>query len=179
MFKRINFVFLLIVFVSSLCYSNQNGPYIKISGVVKDKSTKEVIDNASVIIYGTTQGETTNMLGEFTLNVKYGDIISVSFLGYKTKTLFVDKDIPSKVVFELENEDYALNEVVIKPKRERYKRKNNPAVEFAENIIARKKHMFVVNLTCKAFSPAPDVLTNGRAYLAVSTRIPKRKTIMV
>ncbi len=139
MFKRINFVFLLIVFVSSLCYSNQNGPYIKISGVVKDKSTKEVIDNASVIIYGTTQGETTNMLGEFTLNVKYGDIISVSFLGYKTKTLFVDKDIPSKVVFELENEDYALNEVVIKPKRERYKRKNNPAVEFAENIIARKK----------------------------------------
>ena len=33
---------------------------------------------------------------------------------------------------------YALNEVVVKPKRERYKKKNNPAVEFVRKMIEHR-----------------------------------------
>ena len=35
--------------------------------------------------------------------------------------------------------------------------------------------MFVINLTYKAFSSAPEVLTNGRDCLAVSILIPQKK----
>ena len=106
-------------------------------GVVKEKATNEAIDNASVIIYGTTRGVTTNLMGEFTLEVNYGDIISVSFLGYNSKSLFVNEEVPANIVFELEPAEYALNEIVIKPTRERYKKIGNPAVEFVEQAIAR------------------------------------------
>ena len=38
-------------------------------------------------------------------------------------------------------------------------------------MVTRKynEEIMVVTLTCKAFSPAPEGLTNGRAYLAVDT----------
>ena len=38
----------------------------------------------------------------------------------------------------LSPKEYALNEVVIKSKRDKYRRKNNPAVELVRNVIANK-----------------------------------------
>lgn len=139
MLKRLFLIFIISLTSFSVAYSSGNITSRIVKGVVKDKATNEAIDNASVIIYGTTRGVTTNLMGEFTLEVNYGDIISVSFLGYNSKSLFVNEEVPANIVFELEPADYALNEIVIKPKRERYKKKGNPAVEFVEKVIARKK----------------------------------------
>ena len=54
------------------------------TGVVKD-GTGETVIGASVIVKGTTNGTITDFDGNFSLpNVKKGDIIQVSFVGYQT-----------------------------------------------------------------------------------------------
>lgn len=55
------------------------------TGVVKD-ATGETIIGASVVVKGTTNGAITDLDGKFELkNVKPGDIISVSYVGYAAK----------------------------------------------------------------------------------------------
>ena len=54
------------------------------TGVVKD-GTGETVIGASVIVKGTTNGTITDFDGNFSLsNVKKGDIIQISFVGYQT-----------------------------------------------------------------------------------------------
>ena len=61
--------------------TQQNGTC---TGVVKD-ATGETVIGASVIVKGTTNGTITGLDGDFSLsNVKKGDIIQISFVGYQT-----------------------------------------------------------------------------------------------
>ena len=54
------------------------------TGIVKD-ATGETVIGASVIVKGTTNGTITGIDGDFSLqNVKKGDIIQISFVGYQT-----------------------------------------------------------------------------------------------
>jgi len=80
------------------------------TGVVKD-ATGETIVGASVIVKGTTNGAITNIDGQFTLrNVKQGDVIQISYLGYVTQEIKWD-GTPLNVV--LADESMALDEVVV------------------------------------------------------------------
>ena len=54
-------------------------------GIVKDAAGETVI-GASVVVKGTTNGTITGFDGDFAIdNVKKGDIIQISFVGYETK----------------------------------------------------------------------------------------------
>ncbi len=56
-------------------------------GIVKD-ATGEIIVGASVVVKGTTNGVITDVDGSFSLsNVKKGDIIQISFVGYRTEEI--------------------------------------------------------------------------------------------
>ena len=51
-------------------------------GVVKDNQGETVI-GASVVVKGSTNGTITGLDGDFTLdNVKRGDVIQISYIGY-------------------------------------------------------------------------------------------------
>ena len=53
-------------------------------GIVKDQAGETVI-GASVVVKGTTNGTITGLDGDFSLsNVKKGDILQISFVGYQT-----------------------------------------------------------------------------------------------
>ena len=57
------------------------------TGVVKD-ATGEGVIGASVVVKGTTNGTITGLDGDFSLsNVKEGDIIVISFVGYATQEI--------------------------------------------------------------------------------------------
>ena len=57
------------------------------TGVVKD-ATGETVIGASVVVKGTTNGTITDFDGNFTLNdVKNGDVIQISFVGYITQEM--------------------------------------------------------------------------------------------
>ena len=57
-----------------------------ISGVVTDMSGEPII-GANVVIKGTTIGSITDVDGKFMLEVKNGDIIQLSFIGYLTQEI--------------------------------------------------------------------------------------------
>lgn len=79
-------------------------------GVVKD-AIGETIIGASVVVKGTTNGTITGLDGDFELsNVSKGDIIQISFVGYKTIEVAWDGN-PINVT--LSDDTQALEEVVV------------------------------------------------------------------
>ena len=78
---------LLLLWLVGMLFSVQAfAQSITVSGVVKDK-TGETVIGASVVVKGTTNGTITDFDGNFTLNAPKGDIIVISFIGYKTQEL--------------------------------------------------------------------------------------------
>lgn len=67
--------------ITDVKITQQNG---SCTGIVKD-TTGETVIGSSVVVKGTTNGTITGIDGDFSLNnVKQGDIIQISFVGYKT-----------------------------------------------------------------------------------------------
>ena len=56
---------------------------ITATGLVVDAAGEPII-GASVVEKGTTNGVVTDINGKFTLNVKQGAILRISFVGYQT-----------------------------------------------------------------------------------------------
>ena len=80
------------------------------TGIVKDTSGETVI-GASVVVKGTTNGTITDFDGAFSLsNVKKGDVIQISFVGYKTQEIVWDGN-PLNIT--LKDDAQALEEVVV------------------------------------------------------------------
>lgn len=83
---------------------------LTIKGTISDKSGP--IIGANVIIKGTTNGVITDMDGNFTLeNVKKGDILQISFIGYSTKEIKISSS--SHLNIQLDEDAQALDEVVV------------------------------------------------------------------
>ena len=78
---------LLLLWLAGMLFSVQAfAQSITVNGVVKDNLGEPVI-GASVLIKGTTTGTITDFDGNFTLQANQGDIIAISFIGYKTQEL--------------------------------------------------------------------------------------------
>lgn len=83
-----------------------------VSGTVTEKSSGEGLPGVDVIIKGTTRGTSTDFDGNYSLDdVNEGDILSFSFLGYKTIEIVVGTN--NNINVELEEGSEALDEVVI------------------------------------------------------------------
>lgn len=79
-------------------------------GIVKD-ATGESIIGASVVVKGTNNGTITDIDGNFSLsNVKKGDIIEISFVGYNTQTVKWDG---TSLTITLKEDTQTLDEVVV------------------------------------------------------------------
>lgn len=80
------------------------------TGVVLDQNGESVI-GASVVVKGTTNGTITGIDGDFTVpNVKKGDVIVISFVGYAEQQIVWDGK-PMKVTLKEDTE--TLDEVVV------------------------------------------------------------------
>lgn len=78
--------FLLLWVVGMLITVQAFAQSMTVQGVVKD-NTGEAVIGANVVVKGTTNGTITDFDGNFTLNANKGDIIVISFIGYKTQEL--------------------------------------------------------------------------------------------
>ena len=110
------------------------------SGIIKDSITGEPLPFVSVYFDGSTIGAMTDDNGTFTLQNNQGYTkLAAASLGYDTK--FIDLK-PGKKNDNLEvllkPTAFEISEVVVKPKREKYTRKDNPAVELIKKVIAHK-----------------------------------------
>ena len=109
-----------------------------IRGHVVDEATGEGIGFASVQYKGLNLVTITDPQGHFTIRLLKGKRLTISVLGYKTRTVDVSGD-SEKLFVSLRQDAKALKEVTVKKKRTRYSRKNNPAVELMKRVIANKK----------------------------------------
>ena len=81
----------------------------KVTGTVSDSQGPVI--GASVVEKGTSNGVVTDFDGNFTLNVKPGATIVISYIGYTTKEIVVGNQSNLKVT--LEEDNAALDEVVV------------------------------------------------------------------
>ena len=80
------------------------------TGIVKD-ATGETVIGASVVVKGTTNGTITGIDGDFSLsNVKKGDILQISFVGYITQEVKWN-GTPLNII--LKDDTQTLEEVVV------------------------------------------------------------------
>jgi len=110
------------------------------TGIVKDSITGEALSYVSVIFENSTIGAMTDDFGKFSLQNTNGlTQLSVSSLGYDTKTITLKPGRRNDgLEILMSSSSYQISEVVVKGKRERYSRKDNPAVELIKKVIEHK-----------------------------------------
>lgn len=112
-----------------------------IQGVVTDSLTNEPIPYLSVFYEGKGVGSITDNDGNYKVETRKGwNKLTFSAVGYVTKVVNIIPGVTKNLNVRMRPDDIMLDEVVVKPKREKYSRKNNPAVELMKKMIAHKKN---------------------------------------
>ena len=115
----------------------------RVRGTVTDAQTGEPLPYVSVVFPGTQTGTMTDPQGAFSLESSRGySSVSFQMLGYETLIVSVRPNAANTdLKVRLNPDTYGIQAVVVKPRRRRdnaYSRRNNPAVELVEKVIAHK-----------------------------------------
>ena len=110
-----------------------------VKGVVRDSLTRDPLPFVAIFLRGSDRGIMTDENGKFSITTSVNFIsLEVSTMGYTTKNVFVNKGEANNITIDLVPTGVALKELVVKPKKEKYSKKNNPAVEFVKRLMAQK-----------------------------------------
>ena len=131
-FRKLYFVVALLL-VSTLQLMAQQ----KITGRVIDEDGFAV-SYASVQYRGHKIAVSSDSQGKFSIEKHPGWVLTVSALSYKSQTISVNEKMDF-IEVKLKDDSHKLNEVVVKTKRGKYSRKDNPAMELMRRVIAAKK----------------------------------------
>ena len=109
-YKRTYFIgfFCSLFFLSISAYS-QNSP---VKGLVKFGAQNETVPGALVLIKGTQRGATTDIDGTFSIEAKTGEVLVISFIGFKTQEVEI-KNTNELIQIALEENEAELDEVVV------------------------------------------------------------------
>ena len=136
--KRYFGITLLLLLLTTVVSAQQ------ITGEIYD-SDGYPIPLASAIYKGHHVAEASDINGKFSIARHNGWELTFSSVGFQPQTIKVSSSTPSHLKIVLKEDSRSLGEVVIKQKRERYSRKNNPAVELMKRVIAAKKRTHLEN----------------------------------
>ena len=112
---------------------------LQITGVITDEETGDSISFASIVYKGHNITTVANVFGQYTIPRQEGWNITVSAVGYKSRIIPVNSKTRRKLNITLKPAKQELAEVTVKSKRNRYSRKDNPAVELMRRVVAAKK----------------------------------------
>lgn len=113
--------------------------FAQLKGVITDSISNEPLMYISVFYEGKGVGAISNANGEYKIETRKGwDKVTFSAVGYITKVVKITPSM-NELNVKLSPDNVVLNEVVVKPKKEKYSRKNNPAVDFMRQVIEHKK----------------------------------------
>lgn len=117
----------------------QNSNKTRIHGKISDKATGEEIPYAAIRIRKTSYGCSSDNNGYFSFYAPgLNDTLIVSNMGYKEIKIPLNARTKFPLNIKMQAENYELAEITIKPKKEKYRRKNNPAVALVRNVIERR-----------------------------------------
>ncbi|NQY06504.1 MAG: carboxypeptidase-like regulatory domain-containing protein [Flavobacteriaceae bacterium] len=125
----IRFLFL----VTSFCFAQNT----KVSGYVVDQN-EDPIPFANVLFKDSTTGTITDENGKFYIETDGNyDTIIITFIGYETKEIKLEKRVTYNLNISIIEEAAALDEVVIYTGKQ--SKKNNPAIDILRKIWSRKR----------------------------------------
>lgn len=111
----------------------------QITGVVTDALTGDTIAYPSASYKGHHMAVSGDAQGRFSIERHEGWMLTISAVGYQSKEFTVKANSPLTMAVKLKPDTRTLKEVVVRTKRNRYSRKDNPAVELMKRVIAAKK----------------------------------------
>ena len=133
--KNISLGLLLLL---TLGFSSVFAQTTKVKGVVTDK-TGAPLPFVSVFVPGTSFGIATDAAGRYELQFDSPkDSVRFSLMGYKAVTIRIQRGNEQVRNVSLESGAKTLNEFVVRRKKERYRNKDNPAVELIRLVIDNK-----------------------------------------
>lgn len=113
-----------------------------VTGVVRDSETKEPLPYVNIFFTGTNVGVTSDPQGKYRISTdKPYTQIQFSFVGYEPVIRALRRGEAQVINVALKSESVILEEVVVKSGREKekYRNKNNPAVDLIRNVIDNKE----------------------------------------
>jgi len=133
----INFLFLPILLSGWQISTAQ--PLIRLAGIVVDARNGDALSYANVAVPGTDIGATTEEDGRFELLLEVRpDSLAASYVGYQPLQIALADAELENLRFELSPEAFELQEVTVRERRKRYRRKDNPALALIRQVIAHK-----------------------------------------
>ena len=136
---------LLLVSIFNFHFSNTHAQQgaTGLQGKVVDAVTGEAVPFVQIVFAGTLTGTSSDMDGKFSLtNTEGHTSISFRMMGYEPLTMKVERGkVQKRATVKLTPHAKTLGEVTVTAKRgkDRYRRKNNPAVELVKKVIDRKE----------------------------------------
>ncbi len=110
-----------------------------VKGTVTDAATQEPLPFVAVYFPNTYVGGMTDEKGNFELSTTENvTVFEASYLGYKTYSQKIRMGVTNSLKIMLQTDENVLDEVVITKTKERYRNKNNPAVELIHKVIENK-----------------------------------------
>lgn len=131
-------IYVVLCLISAVnVYSQHSVSPTTIKGMVRDSVSQEPVPYVAIFFKGSDKGLLTNEKGEFSMTTSVDFIcLSVSTMGYREKDVYVEKGKTNDLVIDLMPAGVALKEVVVNYKKDKYSKKNNPAVIFMEKLRA-------------------------------------------
>ena len=127
-----------ILFILSSAFSLIGQESVTISGKVVDEFG-DGLPGATVTFPGTGIGITTELDGTYTLKSDTpGATLEASYIGYAAQTKNVSAEAVQVINFKLGDSALELETVVVRAKKGKYRKKNNPAVALMKNVIDNK-----------------------------------------
>jgi len=134
--NSVSFILFLLL-LNCICF-DANAQF-KLRGIVTDSLTGMALPFVSVQLKGTSTGTMTDNSGKFTLSVPFSaHQLSVSSIGYRVKLIGISTIRQGSLRIQLAPTSYGIAGVVVKPVKRKYRKKNNPAVEFVTKVIEYK-----------------------------------------
>lgn len=118
----------------------------QLRGYVVDAQTGDSIPNANLTYKARNVHQAAGADGSFTIARINGETLTVSAMGYKPRTVKVSAKTNDILQLTLISDTKQLGEVVVRSKRRnKYSRKNNPAVELMRRVIEAKQRTDLSN----------------------------------
>ena len=123
----------------ALTSHGQQAAVTQITGLVRDSLTREGIAYASISLMGTSEGTMADDKGGFIINTRtHFSKLRVTAMGYTPKEVNIKPGQGNVMLVDMVPTGVQLGEVVVRKGKEKYSKKNNPAVEMIKRLRERR-----------------------------------------
>lgn len=130
---------LVLLLTVALTAVGQQAAVTQITGFVRDSLSRDGVPYASIALVGTSEGTLATNNGGFTVNTRASfNKLRITAMGYSSKEVAIKPGQGNIIVIDLVPTGVELGEVVVRKGKEKYSKKNNPAVDMIKKLRARR-----------------------------------------